>query len=157
VLALLSFTGIWLAYPDAARNLLGAAPRTVQAPEPAAGGKPVGLEAAVNAARTLYPSARVTGLGVPAGPRGVYRVNLRSGEDAVAVFIDPASGSVLRRADPATRGAGERFLAAIRQLHAGEGFGLGRIILFLAGLLPAILAVSGALIWLRAKRAERFR
>jgi uncharacterized iron-regulated membrane protein len=157
VLALLSFTGIWLAYPDAARNLLGAAPRAIQAPEPAGGQEPVGPDAAVNAARALYPNARVTGLSVPAGPRGVYRVNLRSGEDAVAVFLDPASGSVLRRYDPATQGAGDRFLAAIRLLHTGDGFGLGRMILFLAGLLPAILAVSGALIWLRARRAERFR
>lgn len=157
VLALLSFTGIWLAYPDAARNFLGAAPRGMQAPDSAPGQKPIAIEAAVNAAQSLYPEARVTGLGVPAGPRGVYRVNLRSGENAVVVFLDPATGSVLRRTDPATQGAGDRFLAAIRLLHTGDGFGLGQAILFLAGLLPAILAVTGALTWLRAKRAERFR
>jgi uncharacterized iron-regulated membrane protein len=154
ILALLSFTGIWLAYPDAARAILSASPRGVQTPESGLGQKPIALEAAVSAASALYPGATVTGLGLPAGPRGTYRINLRDGDKAVVVFLDPSSGVVLRRSGPSTQGAGDRFLAAIRLLHTGDGFGLGRLVLFIAGLLPAILAVTGVLLWLRRGRAS---
>lgn len=156
VLALLSFTGIWLAYPEAGRKVVSAfssvspLPRTIEAVE--ARGKPISPDAAVSAAQTLYPEARVTGLGLPAGPRGVYRVNLRDAAGPIAVFLDPATAAVVRRIDSSNRSAGDRFLAAQRQLHTGEAFGAGRIALFAGGILPAMLAVTGTMMWLRQRR-----
>ena len=149
VLALLSFTGIWLAYPDAARSLLSASPRGVQAPESAKGQKPIAPAAAVSAAEALYPGAKVTALGLPAGPRGAYRVNLHTGQAAVVVFLNPATAEVLRRSDAAN--SGDRFLAMQRDLHTGDAFGAGRVVLFIVGLLPAVFVVTGLLIWLRRR------
>ena len=156
ILALLSFTGVWLAYPDAGRAIVAGfsqvspLARNVQAGEYR--GKPIPPDGAVSAAQTLYPQARVTGVGLPAGPRGVYRVNLRDADGAIAVFIDPATAAVARRADSSTRSAGDRFLAVQRRLHTGEAFGAGRIALFLAGLLPAVLAATGSILWLKKRR-----
>jgi len=144
VLALLSFTGIWLAYPD----LLRSATR-VQA---ISSGPAIAPDAAARAAQSLYPGAKVTAIGFPAGPRGAYRVSLRVGDDAAVVFLDPATGQVLRRQDASTQKTGERFLAAQRALHTGDAFGVGRIVVFLAGLLPALLAATGTLMWLRSRR-----
>jgi uncharacterized iron-regulated membrane protein len=164
VLAMLSFTGIWLAYPDAGRTVASAfstvAPRNVQAPEAAEGGKPIALEEAIRIAQALYPEAPVAGFGLPAGPRGVYRVNLKTGGSTApvnnaAVFIDPHGGAVLRNAGPATRSGGENFLATQRLLHAGEVFGpLGRVLMVVAGLLPPLFVATGAMMWLRKRRAR---
>jgi uncharacterized iron-regulated membrane protein len=159
ILALLSFTGIWLAYPDAGRAVVaGFSPvsplaRTIEAAQ--SRGKPIPPDTAVSAAQALYPQARVTGLGIPAGPRGVYRVNLQDAGGAIAVFLDPATAGVLRSIDSSSRSAGDRFLTAQRQLHTGEAFGAARIVLFAGGLLPAILAVTGTMMWLRQRRRHR--
>jgi len=159
VLALLSFTGLWLAYPDAGRAVVAGfstvspLPRNIETAE--ARGKPITPDDAVCAARALYPQARITGLGFPAAARGVYRVNLQDAGGAIAVFIDPATAAAVRRIDSSTRSAGDRFLAAQRQLHTGEAFGPARVVLFAGGLLPAILAVTGTLMWLRQRQHMR--
>ena len=137
----------------AAVSPLSPLPRNIRAPESPPGAKPIAPDAAVSIAKALYPEAKVTGLGMPAGPRGAYRVNLESPGGAIAVFLDPASGSVLQRLDPAGRSGGDRFLAFQRSLHTGDSFGAARFLLFLAGLLPAVLAVTGTLMWLRKRRA----
>ena len=52
-------------------------------------------------AQDLYPGAPVAGFGLPAGPRGVYRVSMKTEGNTVPVshafvLIDPRSGKVLR-------------------------------------------------------------
>jgi uncharacterized iron-regulated membrane protein len=70
----------------------------------------------------------------------------------VSVFVDPASGAVLKRMDAATQAPGDRFNAWQRRLHAGDAFGgLWRWLLVAAGVLPAMLAMTGLLIWLRRR------
>jgi len=121
LLALLSFTGIWLAYVDAGRSVVAAfAP--------------------------VSPRA--------AAPQGTLRVNLTEAGKPVTLFVDPASGSVVRRLDSSSRASGDRFLALQRELHEGRSFGPLRFLLFLAGLLPAVLAVTGAMMWWRQRRAR---
>jgi uncharacterized iron-regulated membrane protein len=156
VLAMLSFTGIWLAYPDPGRavvgifSLLSPSPRNVQASE-APGGKPIALGEAMGIAQALHPGASISALGLPAGPRGAYRIGFSGG---AVVFVDPASGVVLRRLDPSTRTPGDRFLSAQRALHTGDALGpLGRVLIFAVGLLPALFVVTGTTMWLRQRRA----
>jgi len=157
VLALLSFTGIWLAYVDAGRAVVSAfspvAPRSVEAVAP--GGKPITPDEAVSAAQALYPGARVSGLGFPNGERGVYRVDLQDKGGPISVFLEPGSGAALRRVDAASRSGGDRFLAVQRGLHTGDLFGPARVLLFVGGLLPGVLAVTGTMMWLRQRRVRR--
>ncbi len=137
------------------------APRNVQAPEAAEGGKRIPIEAAIKIAQDLYPGAPVAGFGLPAGPRGVYRVNLNTGGSAApvnnaTVLIDPRSGTVLRNTGPATRSGGENFLVMQRLLHAGEVFGpVGRLLIFVIGLLPALFVTTGTMMWLRKRGTLR--
>jgi len=156
-LALLSFTGIWLAFADDGRAVVAAfspvSPRSVQLPEPRAeGAKIIPVDEVVKSARALHPSSELAGVGFPAGPRGAFRVNLISPRGPISVFLDPSSGAVLRDADPASAGAGDHFLALQRGLHTGDAFGAWRLLLFLAGLMPAWLVVTGTLMWLRQRR-----
>ncbi len=165
VLAMLSFTGIWLAFNDAGRTVVAVfspvSPRSVQAADDPSGGKPIPLEDALRIAQALYPGVPLGGLGMPAGPRGAYRFNFATAGSAApvsqaTVFIDPRSGKVLRNNDPATRSAGDKFMILQRLLHEGSVLGpLGRAVLFIAGLLPALFVVTGALMWLRKRRSAR--
>ena len=159
LLAVISFTGIWLAFPEAARAVagklgpVGPSPREIRASLAPARGAGVSPDAALAAARALYPAAQLAAVGFPAGPRGVYRFGLASGAGPVHVYVDPASGSVLHRSEPATRSAGERALALVRELHAGQILGAdGRMLFLLAGALPGVLAVTGATMWWRQRQ-----
>lgn len=161
VLAMLSFTGIFLAYPDAGRasvaafGALSPSPRGVEAHESA--GRPIDVDTAIDIARALYPRAAVLAVGLPMGQRGAYRINLREEGDAGArpgtvVFVDPRTRAVLQRSDFATRTRGDAFLTAQRVLHEGHWLGpVGRALTFVAGLLPALLVVTGLMIWLRSR------
>lgn len=166
LLAMLSFTGIFLGFPEAGRSVVASlsnvspSPRGLQSAT--AEGPRIGINEAADIARALYPGSQVTSAGFPAGPRGVYRVSLRVDANADAregpiVVIDPRSREVLYRVDPSTQGAGDTFLLWLRILHEGSAGGdAGRIITLLGGLMPAILMVTGLLIWLRKRRPQRF-
>jgi len=165
VLAMLSFTGIFIAFPDAGRSVVAAfgaispSPRGIQAPE--GSGRPITPDEAAAIATALYPNASVIGVGFPAGPRGAYRVTLREAGDTsprsgTMVFIDPRSGATLLRADRPTRTSGDEFILWQRTLHEGSAFGIpGRTITLLGGLLPPTLMVTGLLMWLRKRSARR--
>lgn len=164
LLALLSFTGIVLAYPDAMRTAVAAvgkvspSPRNLQAPE--ATGRPMPADDAIATARRAVPDATVIGFGFAQGPRGAYRVNLRERGDTTSrsgsvVFVDPRTGTILQRTTRATRGAGDAFLLWQRILHEGGWLGpVGRFVTFAGGLMPPLLFVTGFAMWLR-KRARR--
>ena len=165
VLAMLSFTGIFLGFPEGGRIVVAAFGKVSPSPRgflSAAGeGGPISVDEAAGIARAQYPGSQVTSAGLPAGPRGVYRIGLRTDSDANArqgpsLFIDPRTRDILHRVDPATRGAGDTFLVWQRILHEGSAGGeAGRLVTFLGGLMPPVLMVTGLLIWIRKRRARR--
>jgi uncharacterized iron-regulated membrane protein len=170
VLAMLSFTGIFLAFPDAARASVAAfaavspSTRGLQAPPSAeAQGRMITPDDAGAAARGRYPGSSVAGIGFPAGSRGVYRVALReSGDDSergmTTVFIDPRSGAILRQVDRASQSSGDAFLAYQRPLHEGGALGIGgRVVIAFVGLLPALFVVTGTFMWLRSRRVGQHK
>jgi len=164
VLALLSFTGIFIAYPDAGHTVVSTlgtiapSPRGLQGTESTE--RAIGPDEAAEVARGAYPTATVIGLGFPPGPRGVYRVNLREAGDTASrsgsvVFVDPRSRALVQRSDRATRSAGDAFLLWTRTAHEGGVLGApGRFVTFLGGLLPPLLVVTGLIMWSR-QRAPR--
>ena len=73
------------------------------------------------------------------------------------VWLHPTTGAVLRTLDARQGGAADRVLAWLHPLHNGEAFGtLGRGVVLLAGLAPAVLLLTGVLRWIR-KRSARAR
>lgn len=162
LLALLSFTGIVIAFPEASRTVVAMfgevsrSPRAVQASgQP---GRRLDADAIVRIAQDSMPTATPIGLGYPQGPTGAYRVSLRESGDTTsrsgtAVYVDPVTGSILHRTERATRTAGDGFLLWQRLLHEGAWLGdVGAAVTFVGGLLPPLLMVSGLLMWLRGRR-----
>jgi len=111
----------------------------------------------------MNPGAGNPNLTEPAGPIDptISFIALREpGDDsergAAAIFIDPRAGTVLRQIDRASRTGGDAFLAYQRPLHEGDPLGLiGRIVIAIIGLLPAMFVVTGTIMWLAPRRRRR--
>ena len=72
------------------------------------------------------------------------------------IYVDAASGEVLRVDDPARRRSwGESFLAWQWPLHSGRAFGWpGRMLVFLTGFVPLALYVTGLKVWWHKRRSK---
>lgn len=69
------------------------------------------------------------------------------------VWVDPYRNTVVAVKDPINSAVGDRFLYWLFPLHNGEAFGLiGRCFVFVLGLMPMTLFVSGCLLWSKRKR-----
>jgi len=161
VVATLSFTGIFLAYPDVGRAAVGTivsvSPSQRIVRSTSSSGNPIGADEAGAVALTRYPGARVIGVGLPTGPGGVYRISVREAGDRASrsgtvVFVDPRSSAILFRLDRSTRAPGDTFLLWDRILHEGGAFGAaGRFVTFLGGLMPTFLVATGIIMWMRKR------
>ena len=174
VLAVLAFTGVYLAFPNAMRSgvelfspvslaLRGGPPSSPAASGARGAEMLVGPDRAAEIARAQVPGASIAGVGMPGGADGAYRVTMREARDPhtlrggnTLLLIDARSGDVRRRVDATTRTAGDTFLAWQAPLHTGEALGFaGRVAAAIAGLAPALLFVTGSLMWLRRPRRAR--
>jgi uncharacterized iron-regulated membrane protein len=102
---------------------------------------------------TAYGKAagEVTSIAWPTDQKGEWAVTLKpAGGKPVSVAVDDATGA--GRID-ATAFAGQNGLArTMRKIHDGTDMGLvWQVIVFLGGILPAALAVTGVIMWWRAR------
>lgn len=100
---------------------------------------------------------------MPEAP-GIYRVRFAEyGRGDVSwrfryenLYIDGATGALLKTVAYDRGSAGDRFILWQYPLHSGFIFGFwGRVVVAAAGVATAVLAVTGLLIWLRKKRTQR--
>jgi uncharacterized iron-regulated membrane protein len=146
-LAMLSFTGAWISFPQLldrrpadAAQVRGAPPL----PAPA-----LTVDAAVAAARgsAAGPAAAVTW---PTERSPAWSISFagRPGE----IRVDDSTGRAVKSAAPASG----TLSATMRRWHDGTGMGLAwRIVITLGGLAPALLAVTGIAMWVRSRRWRR--
>jgi len=161
-LAVLSLTGVFISFPQTSDRLLGGASpteprpqRPPQAPPLAAPATP--LDEALAAARAARPNARVVAVNWPQqGQKPSWRIELKgeSGPSA-QVSVDDASG----RAKAARAGGGPAprspFLNWSRRIHDGTDLGpVWQTIIFLGGVAPTVLSITGVIMWLR-RRSRR--
>src|SRR5690606_28021299 len=114
-------------------------------------------------AQRHFPNATFDHFHPPQGADGVYEVGLRQPDEVqksfgtTQVWIDANTGSVLAIRNPQHYTAGDTFLAWQFPLHNGEAFGLvGRWLVFASGFVPAVLYVTGFVLW-RRRRSPRQR
>lgn len=144
-LFVLSLTGAWISFPA----FFGGGPNTMgmrpNAPRPVALEKPrLDIDTVIASAQAKLPGdvARVEW---PTDRKPSWKVTL--GEDARSVSVADADGAAKPdRVEP------EPIARTMRRLHDGTGMGLlWQIVIFLGGILPAILAVTGVIMWWRAR------
>lgn len=144
-LFVVSLTGAWIAFPGAFGAMVGAPPRL-----PAPRARPAArtaLSAQVAIARALRVTpGRVEVVTWPTERSPDWHVAIAGRTVAVA---DDGGVAVLARV-PAGQGDVARLM---RRLHSGEGMGpVWQALLFITGLLPALLAVTGLVMWWLGRR-----
>ena len=163
VLIVVTVTGVMLDLPDQVRPIVARSsplfvpPKLHSTPR---GRRMVSLDALVARAEAALPGASLAWIETPADASGVVRVNLAvPGEPSRRfprsnVWLDPYDGRVLAVRDERRDSAGDIMLTWLHPLHGGEAFGLiGRWLVFVSGLLPALLFTTGLMRW-RGRKAR---
>lgn len=163
-LAALALTGALISFPQLTRSWVGAvAPVSPQAQRGPGGGfgggTPVGPTslspddaarlAQAKAARTA-PGARMTVLSLPTRGRSpAWRVQFQAAGKPLTLAVDDVSGEA-RVTPERTLPAGDAAIRWNRRIHAGDETGIvWKLIITLAGLAPALLGVTGVIVWAR--------
>ncbi|HEX8626144.1 MAG TPA: PepSY-associated TM helix domain-containing protein [Allosphingosinicella sp.] len=156
-LAILSFTGAWISFPAFFAGLSGdpAGPSMAErmrrmAATPAAETK-LSPEAAVAAARPLAGGGGLVGLAWPGATEPKWKVGFARPGGTAEVTVDDRSAAAAPPRPPQP----ETTARLMRRLHDGTGTGaVWQTIIFIGGLIPVLLAVTGILMWLQVRRAK---
>ncbi|MDE1178184.1 MAG: PepSY-associated TM helix domain-containing protein [Edaphobacter sp.] len=175
-----SFTGIYFAFPKTVRNITvlatGEDPRKAAAEDEAAPKKPapsklpaLTVDQAIDAARRALPAEAPAGYFAtpykPGGPffvTGYYRGALPYSQ-LIRVTLDPHTGSVLDYSDSTKSSRGLRAVQYFFTVHFGSFGGDGalgivvRILWVLVGIAPALLAVTGLIMYWNRKLHPMWR
>lgn len=169
VLLVVAFTGVYLALPATVRNLVAiVAPMADTRPPHAAApadGAMLDPDQAIAVARNVFADGELRRVSLPSGPDQAYVLAFQRASDVSRssggrslVRVDPYSGDVLSVSDGANAPAGNTFINWQLPLHTGNAFGItGRLLVFVAGLIAAVLTASGLLIWWQRGSAVRRR
>lgn len=161
-LAVLSLTGVIISFPQTAERLVGGKPLAAPAAAPGRNAPPLAypvttLPEALAAAQAARPDDHVAVVNWPQiGERPAWRIEFRGkGPAARQVSVDDRSG----KARPARAGAGQPqrspFAVWSRKFHDGTDMGVvWQTVIFLGGLAPTVLSLTGLVMWLR-RRARR--
>lgn len=157
-LALVSFTGLYISFPTAARSVeslfagsTGGRPQT----PPGRGALPLAQtrlapEQVLTSAQSRAEGARLVSLRWPTDKSSEWSVTVDRGGSRADVAVDDESGLAK---PPRPQNSAARVM---RMLHDGTGYNpVWQTILFLSGLIPALLGITGLLMWLRGRSMKR--
>ena len=166
-LAVLSLTGVYIAFPQTARALFGISQPQQPQQQPGPGGRfapplaktGLGISEATRLAQAEFPGARVVGVTLPIrGPQPTWRVELKGGGTAntTVQVVDATAAVKAGRGDTPGPGGGAPLSRWMRRVHDGSGMGLvWQVIIFLGGVAPAVLSITGVVMWLRRRARKR--
>lgn len=157
--AVLALTGVTLAWPedsrDAVRLIAPVSDRLEYAmPDRQVAEPALTLDAAM---RRVAPRAEIDSVR-PLPDKGMYAIRTFDPQDLdyqgrLWTYVDMADGRIVASRHDNGRGAGDAFFAWQYPLHSGQAFGeVGRVLVFLGGVVTAALAWTGATLWLRRRR-----
>lgn len=167
VLLVIAFTGVYMIFPEWIKPVVTVFSPETNPPEELKSTasqteQSITPDQAVAIASSRFPAASFCHFHPPEGTDGVYEVAVRQPGEAqrsfgrTQVWIDQRTGTILAVRDPRTSTAADVFFTWQFPLHNGEAFGLiGRWIVFFAGLAPAVLYVTGLLLWWRRGAARQ--
>ena len=155
-LAMLSLTGAWISFPA----FFGAISGSPQQARGGGGGDrfratPLAptqrnVDAAL-AAAAAEATGQPVSIAWPTDAMPAWRISFaRDGGRPAEITVDDETGEIDRGRD--SRGGGNGALRLVRQLHDGTGMGLAwQLIIFLGGIAPAVLGITGIIMWLRTR------
>ncbi len=154
-LAVLSFTGAWISFPVFFGAFSGEGGGAREGGPRRFGGAPVeqvvmSPDAALAAARPLARGP-VQSISWPTAPDGEWSVTFLQDSQRAEVMVADTTGVATPPEPPRPETTGR----LMRRIHDGTNTGwLWQTIIFLGGLVPAGLAVTGVMMWLRGRRVK---
>ena len=123
--------------------------------------EPITLTQAVAITDKRFPDGAYKMIVFPQSERDAYRIVKGSPQEVNrtrsrrTLWLDQYSGKIVQERDPMIDAAGDVFLQWLYPLHSGEAFGLtGRILIFVLGLVPTVLYVTGFIRWRQKRKAK---
>lgn len=167
-LTLVAVTGIVLVFPQYTKAPIVKTfgiERPPRPPQASGTAQRVSLEELKAIVTRRYPSAKLMAIQLPGNTQSAYQARLllpgdskmRYGGGAkFAVWIDPATGETLMEHDAKSMPASSRLMFEwIFPTHTGDIAGeIGRLLMFVSGLIPLVLFVTGVCMW-SYKRGQR--
>ena len=147
-LAVLSFTGVWICFPAMFSVSVRSPPQVKLLEQPN-----LNFDRAMEAAQLLV-HGRAASISWPTDEKPEWAVTISDdGKPQEVRVADSDAGAKLVPPRP------ETLARTMRRIHDGTGMPLlWKIVIFVGGILPAVLAVTGILMWLRMRgRRARHR
>ena len=171
-LAVLSLTGVYISFPQTSHALFGVPAPAARPSGPGRFAPPVAqpttsLEAALAAALADRPGGVVAGVNTPTegkDPAWRIQISVPGAKEPATVQVSDATGetkkskrAVRQSAAPsAGEGGPDPLSRLMRRVHDGNEMGfVWQTIIFLAGMAPAVLGVTGVVMWLRRRARLR--
>ena len=158
-LAMLSFTGAWISFPSVfgafesgpARGGPGGPGGGRGGPAQPLSETQSSVDAAI-AAATPYAQGKLLSVGWPTEREASWTIQFETDGAPAEVKVADA-GAV---ATPPEAEKPETLARTMRRWHDGTDMGfVWQLVIFLGGVIPALLSVTGLIIWWRARRARR--
>jgi uncharacterized iron-regulated membrane protein len=152
-LAMLSFTGAWISFPKLFSQFESHPSATGANREQAMRAKPLEatitpVGAAVGAAQR-HATGPLASIGWPTDQKPEWRIGFERSGAPATVTVDDAT----TRAEKPKPPQPETIARVMRRWHDGTGMGpVWQTIIFLGGIIPALLSVTGIIIWWRARK-----
>ena len=149
-LAMLSFTGVWISFPSFFGPLSGASAQKGGRPAPAAPlAEPAMTPEQALASVAAFATHELVSVTWPTDKAPKWKVAYTRDGGPAEYEIADASGEVTPPKPPQP----ETIARTMRRWHDGTGMGTAwQIVIFLGGIIPAILSVTGIMMWLNARK-----
>lgn len=162
VMLFITLSGVLIAFEGTTDPLVKRLNHAPDAPAPqstpSAGATRISVDEAIAIAEQALPGAFASNVGIPNGPKAVFRILKKFPEDRTPagrsrVYVDQFSGKVLLVENTRTAPLGTRILNLKRSAHTGDIFGAPtQALYFIVSLGIALQAMTGALIWWNERR-----
>jgi uncharacterized iron-regulated membrane protein len=158
-LAMLSFTGAWISFPSVFSAFESGPPRGGPGgPGGGRGGPAQPLETprtsidAALVAATPFAQGPLRSIGWPTDQKAEWTIQFDTDGPPAEIKVTDADATAIAPEPPEP----ETLARTMRRWHDGTDMGaVWQIVIFLGGIIPALLSVTGILIWARARRRRR--
>ncbi|WP_295803070.1 PepSY domain-containing protein [uncultured Microbulbifer sp.] len=166
LLLVISFSGVTLVFPQQVRAVVGTLFTTeplAALPESAASnGAPISPDTAAAIGQQVFPDGELKRIYLPRNERDSFGLSYRAAGEvwdnygASFVRLDQYTGEVLMVENVSEIPLGNKILRWQFPLHNGDALGLlGRWLVLLAGLTPALLFGTGCYLWWQKRRLKQ--
>lgn len=166
VFVLVTFTGIYIVFPQFIAPLFGASTENGGRPQqvrvkPLEGVLPMTLAEMTAVAVVNVPDAELTSVMMPFRPGTPARARFAvpgsmEGAPAITVAFDPWRRTIVDINDPRAYDTTQTLQAWQRPLHSGLGWGpVWQALVFVSGFLPLLFSITGVYMWLLKRRARK--